>query len=105
MVDAKEESDEGRKCEKEDLRGLWARYDSRPLLKANEPRGRAESERRRRKCVEGGREAESSEQMDGECSVVQTYSLVLRLREKVEHVASVLSRPLTVFPIPKSHFQ
>ena len=28
----------------------WARYDSRPLLKAKEPRGRAESERRRRKC-------------------------------------------------------
>lgn len=26
----------------------WARKDSRPLLKANEPRGRAESERSRR---------------------------------------------------------
>ena len=24
----------------------WARYDSRPLLKANDPRGRAESARR-----------------------------------------------------------
>lgn len=33
----------------------WARYDSRPLLKANEPRGRAESARRRRKCVVGFR--------------------------------------------------
>ena len=33
---------------------LWcARYDSRPLLKAKEPSGRAESERRRR---EGGKE-------------------------------------------------
>jgi hypothetical protein len=30
---------------------LWARYDSRPLLKAKEPRGRAESESRRKKCV------------------------------------------------------
>lgn len=30
---------------------LWARYDSRPLLKAKEPRGRAESESRKRKCV------------------------------------------------------
>lgn len=57
MVDAKEESDEGRKCVKEDLRGLCARYDSNPLLKANEPNGRAESERSRRKCVEGGSDA------------------------------------------------
>lgn len=30
---------------------LWARYDSRPLLKAKEPRGRAESDSRKRKCV------------------------------------------------------
>lgn len=30
---------------------LWARYDSRPLLKAKEPSGRAESDSRRRKCV------------------------------------------------------
>lgn len=31
---------------------MWARYDSRPLLKANEPRGNAESARRRKKCWE-----------------------------------------------------
>lgn len=31
----------------------WARKDSRPLLKAKEPRGRAESDRRRRACSEG----------------------------------------------------
>lgn len=30
---------------------LWARYDSRPLLKAKEPSGRAESDSSRRKCV------------------------------------------------------
>ncbi len=33
----------------------WARYDSSPLLKANEPRGRAESESRRSVCSAGGR--------------------------------------------------
>jgi hypothetical protein len=32
---------------------VWARYDSRPLLKAKEPSGRAESERRRRKWLAG----------------------------------------------------
>jgi hypothetical protein len=32
----------------------WARKDSRPLLKAKEPRGRAESERRRRACRDAG---------------------------------------------------
>ena len=30
--------------------GWWKRYDSKPLEKAKEPRGRAESERRRRGC-------------------------------------------------------
>lgn len=35
------------------VRRLCARYDSSPLLKANEPSGRAESERSRRKCVVG----------------------------------------------------
>jgi hypothetical protein len=52
VVEAKDESEEGRKDEKEDARGgVCARYDSRPLLKAKAPRGRAESERRRRKWV------------------------------------------------------
>jgi hypothetical protein len=32
---------------------VWAKKDSRPEEKAKEPRGRAESERRRRKCVDG----------------------------------------------------
>lgn len=41
--------------EKEEGSLAWARYDSRPLLKAKEPRGRAESARRRRKCVVGFR--------------------------------------------------
>lgn len=36
-------------CEADGGDGLWcARYDSNPLLKANEPSGRAESESRRR---------------------------------------------------------
>ena len=36
-------------CDADAGDGLWcARYDSKPLLKANEPRGRAESARRRR---------------------------------------------------------
>lgn len=52
VVQANDESEEGRKDEKEDARGgVCARYDSRPLLKAKAPRGRAESERRRRKWV------------------------------------------------------
>lgn len=32
----------------------WPRKDSRPLLKAKEPRGRAESESSRRACREAG---------------------------------------------------
>lgn len=36
-----------------DLALLWARCDSRPELKAKEPRGRAESESKRRACREG----------------------------------------------------
>lgn len=32
----------------------WARNDSRPVLKANEPRGRAESERSNRACKDAG---------------------------------------------------
>lgn len=41
--------DSGRKVVKEAWPLEWARYDSSPLEKAKEPRGRAESERRRRK--------------------------------------------------------
>lgn len=37
---------------KEEARRLCAAKDSRPLLKAKEPMGRAESERRKRKCVD-----------------------------------------------------
>jgi len=33
----------------------WVRYDSRPEEKAKEPRGRAESERMRRRCKEGSK--------------------------------------------------
>lgn len=39
----------GRKEGKDAARLVWAMYDSRPEEKANEPRGRAESERRKRK--------------------------------------------------------
>lgn len=44
----------------------WVRYDSRPEEKAKEPRGRAESERMRRRCREGSEgslEMDSYEQM------------------------------------------
>lgn len=51
VVEAKDEMDEGKKLEKVATRALCARKDSSPLLKAKEPRGRAESERRKRKCV------------------------------------------------------
>ena len=52
MVDAYEEMEEVRNVEKEmPARGVCAWYDSRPLLNANDPRGRAESARRRRKWV------------------------------------------------------
>lgn len=41
-------------CEADGGEGLWcARYDSRPLLKANDPRGSAESERSRSACRAG----------------------------------------------------
>lgn len=57
---AYEDKDKGRKDENEDveaadvegpadrLRRVWARYDSRPELKAKDPKGKAESESRRR---------------------------------------------------------
>lgn len=49
VVDAKDDMESGRKVEKVAERGLWARKDSRPELKAKEPTGSWESERRRRK--------------------------------------------------------
>jgi hypothetical protein len=49
VVAAKEDSEAGRKAVKVAPRPLCDRYDSRPLLKAKDPRGRAESERSSRK--------------------------------------------------------
>lgn len=51
-MEAKDESERGRNVLKEEARRLCAAKDSRPLLKANDPMGRAESERRKRKCVD-----------------------------------------------------
>ena len=59
VVDANEERDRGKKEEKEVLRGLCARNDSRPLLNANEPTGSCESDNSSRKCVENVSGAES----------------------------------------------
>jgi hypothetical protein len=44
-----DEREKFKKAGKDDVGRVWARYDSRPLLNANDPRGRAESDRRRRK--------------------------------------------------------
>jgi hypothetical protein len=49
VVEAYEEREKVKNVGKDDFGRVWARYDSRPLLNANEPRGRAESDRRRRK--------------------------------------------------------
>lgn len=49
VVEAYDETETGRKAEKEDVPRVCARYDSSPLLKAKDPRGSAESARRRRK--------------------------------------------------------
>lgn len=51
-MEAKDESESGRNVLKEDARRLCAAKDSRPLLKAKDPIGRAESESRKRKCVD-----------------------------------------------------
>lgn len=48
VVAANEDSERGRKVEKVERRGECARYDSSPLLNANEPIGSWESDRRRR---------------------------------------------------------
>jgi hypothetical protein len=49
VVEPYEEREKFKNAGKEDFGRVCARYDSRPLLNAKEPRGRAESERRRRK--------------------------------------------------------
>jgi hypothetical protein len=49
VVEAYEEREKLRKAGNEEVGRVCARYDSRPLLNANEPRGSAESESRRRK--------------------------------------------------------
>jgi hypothetical protein len=49
VVDAYEKREKFKNAGKEDLGRVCARYDSRPLLNAKEPSGRAESESRRRK--------------------------------------------------------
>lgn len=51
-MEAKDESDRGRNVLKEEARRLCAAKDSRPLLKAKDPMGRAESDSRKRKCVD-----------------------------------------------------
>jgi hypothetical protein len=49
VVEAYEEREKFKNEGKEDFGRVCARYDSRPLLNAKEPSGRAESERSRRK--------------------------------------------------------
>jgi hypothetical protein len=52
VVEAYELREKSRNTGKEDFGRVCAMYDSRPLLKAKEPRGSAESESRRRKCCD-----------------------------------------------------
>ena len=49
VVEAYDETETGRKAENEDVPRVCARYDSKPLLNAKDPRGSAESASSRRK--------------------------------------------------------